>query len=191
MGSVVYGRPIPQCRSWEPKICWSRPSPWTVEGKVKKVVIPLIYPVICQSNFAPGWGNYFSFSILPKHFPSKLIFLKYIFLLEREREIERQRDREAHRCERKTLICASCTYPDHMHPTGDWAPKQGLCPDWKLNQKHFGVWYDAHPTEQHWPELTFILVNIPKSFSSICKHCFFKVTLDIFQFGLKRTSYEQ
>ena len=39
----------------------------------------------------------------------------------------------------------------HAPPTGDLAHSPGMCPDWELNQHHFGLQAHASSTELHQP----------------------------------------
>ena len=50
---------------------------------------------------------------------------------------ERDRDEEKHQC-----VVAS-----HMVPTGDLAPNPGMCPDWELNWRPFGLQVGTQSTE--------------------------------------------
>ena len=56
-----------------------------------------------------------------------MVFLKILFIF-RGRESEGEREGEKYQC-----VVAS-----HMPPTGDLACSTGMCPDWGLNQQHFG-----------------------------------------------------
>ena len=46
----------------------------------------------------------------------------------------------------------------HTPPTGDLAHNSGMCPDWELNQRHFGSQAGTQSTEPHQPrpELDFL-----------------------------------
>ena len=41
-------------------------------------------------------------------------------------------------------------------PTGDLAHNPGMCPDWELNQRPFGLQACAQSTELHHPELRIL-----------------------------------
>ena len=45
-----------------------------------------------------------------------------------------------------------CMVASHVPPTGDLACNQGMCPDWELNQQHFGLQAGTQSTEPHQPE---------------------------------------
>ena len=74
--------------------------------------------------------------------PLATFFLKILFIFrEREREGERNISvQEIHQ------LVASCT-----PPTGDLACNPGMCPDWELNQRPFGLQASAQATEPHQP----------------------------------------
>ena len=68
-------------------------------------------------------------------------FLKKILFIFRERGKEGEREGDKHQC-----VIASC-----VSPTGDLAHNPGMCPDWELNQRPFGLQAGAQSTETHKP----------------------------------------
>ena len=69
------------------------------------------------------------------------IFILFHLILESwEKEGERQG--EEHQC-----VVASC-----MPPTGGLAHNPGMCPDWDLNWRPFGLQAHAQSTELHQPD---------------------------------------
>ena len=74
------------------------------------------------------------------HTTNPLIFLKrfYLFIF-RERGREGESKGEKHQC-----MVAS-----HTSPTRDLACNPGMCPDWKLNQRLFGLQTIAQSIELH------------------------------------------
>ena len=70
-------------------------------------------------------------------------FLDFIYLF-----IFRQRGREEKERERNSMCgCLSCT--PHWGPV--LAHNPGICPDWELNQQHFGLQASTQSTEPHQP----------------------------------------
>ena len=55
--------------------------------------------------------------------------------------MEGEREEEKHQC----------VVAFHAPPTGDLAHSPGMCPDWELNQHHFGLQAHASSTELHQP----------------------------------------
>ena len=68
---------------------------------------------------------------------SRNYFFKVLLFLERGRE----EDREKHQC-----VLAS-----QAPPSGHMACNLGMCPDWELNQRSFGLQSGAQSTEPHQP----------------------------------------
>ena len=58
--------------------------------------------------------------------------------------MEGEREGEKHQC-----VLAS-----HMPLTGDIVGNEGMCPDWELNQRSFGLQAGAQSTEPHQPGAT-------------------------------------
>ena len=69
------------------------------------------------------------------------IFKDFILFIFRQRGREGEREGEEHQC-----VVAS-----HVPPTGDLACNPGMCPDWELNQRPFGLQARAQSTEPHQP----------------------------------------
>ena len=57
-----------------------------------------------------------------------------------------------------------CVVPSRAPPTGDLACNPGMCPDWELNQRSFGLQAGTQPTEPHQPGLTTIFHKNFKNF---------------------------
>ena len=81
-------------------------------------------------------------------------FYPFIFT---EREREGEREGEKHQCE-----VASC-----MPLLGDLACNPGMCPDWELNQRPFGLHASAQSTGLHQPSFKNIIFTIVISFLCI------------------------
>ena len=62
-------------------------------------------------------------------------FFKLVYLFFRERGREGEREEEKHQC-----VVAS-----HVPPTGELACNPGLCPDWELNRRSFGLQPELNP----------------------------------------------
>ena len=77
-------------------------------------------------------------------------FLKIVFIFFRERKGGRKRWRE-------TSMCGCLS--SHVPRTGDVAGILGMCPDWELNQRPFGLQAGAQSTEPHQPGLTSSVVE--------------------------------
>ena len=65
--------------------------------------------------------------------------------------IFRQRKRGKHQC-----VVAS-----HVPPIEDLAPNPGMCPDWELNGRPFGLQASAQSAEPHQPGLIHLFFNRP------------------------------
>ena len=60
-----------------------------------------------------------------------------------------------------------CVVASHKPPTGGLACNPGMCPDWELNLRSFGLQTGAQSTEPHQPDLT-------AGFLESCDHIFKK-----------------
>ena len=70
-----------------------------------------------------------------------LFFQRFYLFIFRERGREGEREGEKHQC-----VVAS-----HSLTTRDLAYNPGLCPDWELNQRPFGLQAGTQSTEPHQP----------------------------------------
>ena len=71
-------------------------------------------------------------------------FLKVLFIF-RQRGRKGEREGEKHQC----------AVASHAPPNGDLALNSGMCPEWELNQRPFGLQASAPSTEPHQPGLLF------------------------------------
>ena len=67
-----------------------------------------------------------------------------------------------------------CKVASGAPPTGDLAHNPGMCPNWELNWRHFGLQPGTQSTEPHQPGL------ITRHFRHIFLILFFKIYLFIF-----------
>ena len=74
------------------------------------------------------------------------IFYSFIF---RERGREGEREGEKHQC-----VVAFC-----MPPVGNLAHNSGVCPDWELNSRPFGLQAVTQSTTSHQPGLEETIFN--------------------------------
>ena len=68
-----------------------------------------------------------------------VFFLRFYLFIFRQRGKEGEREGEKHQC-----VVASC-----VPPTGDLAHNPGMCPDWELNWRLFGLLAGTQSTEPH------------------------------------------
>ena len=76
----------------------------------------------------------------------KNLHLRICLLILRDRG--RERERERYWCERETPTVAS-----GICPTKDQPHDPGLCPDWEMNPKPFGLWVNDPVNWATWPGL--------------------------------------
>ena len=76
------------------------------------------------------------------------IFILFIYLF-LDRGEGREKDRE-----RNINVWLPFTHP----PTGDLACNPGMCPDWELNQRPFGLQASTQSTEAHQPGMILNLI---------------------------------
>ena len=80
------------------------------------------------------------------------LFFKWHYLF-----IFRERGREGEREKEKYQGVAASHAPPST-PTRDPARNWGMCPDWGLSQRHFGLQAGTQSTETHQPEQLFLLL---------------------------------
>ena len=86
------------------------------------------------------------------------IFGRFYLFMFRERGREGEREGEKHPC-----VVASCA-----PPTGNLACNPGMCPDWELNRRPFGLQVGARPTEPHQPGPPMYFLKGHKSLNRSC-----------------------
>ena len=72
----------------------------------------------------------------------------FIYFLERGRVGEREGKKY------------QCVVASHAPPTGDLARNPGMCPDWELNQRPFGLQACIQSTEPHQPGDQNVFIKI-------------------------------
>ena len=70
---------------------------------------------------------------------TSFLFLRFYLFIFRERERKGERKGEKQQC-----VVAS-----YLPPTGDMAQNPGMCPDWELNWRPFGLQAGTQSTEPH------------------------------------------
>ena len=67
------------------------------------------------------------------------VFIYLFIFKEKGREVEREGEKR------------QCVVASHVPPSGDLARNPGMCPDWELNWRPFGLQAGAQSTELHQP----------------------------------------
>ena len=105
---------------------------WTITNKAAKNIL---VQVLCKHRFP---------SYLTTQNHETIVFLKILFLWNKERSEGGEREGEKHQCDRETSI----GYLSNA-PIGGQACNPGMCPEQESNQQPLGLWDDTQPTEPH------------------------------------------